>query len=111
MYKPCRPSFCCKSERPAYDHQKIVLDLYIGKPDEASINFDFEMNWSSEVPLNKAVPSKVLIEDRCFSSVVQIGQKLMPQAEINQDVFVGRVWTGFYRCTVYPMKQAICKGK
>ncbi len=85
------------SEKPdlAINVQDLNANFCLGlaemKPDEASINFDFEMNWSSEVPLNETIPSKVLIEDRYFSSVVRIGQKLIPQAEVNQDVFVGKV--------------------
>jgi hypothetical protein len=61
------------------------------KPNEAPINFGFEMSWSAGIPLNGSIPSKVMIDDRCFSSVIRIGHKLMPQAEVNQDVFVGKV--------------------
>lgn len=61
------------------------------KPDEAPIYFDFEMKWSSEVPIDRKIPVKVEIQDRYFSTILHIGQRLKPQTEITQNEFVGKV--------------------
>lgn len=71
----------------------LCLGLAEMKPDEAPIYFDFEMRWSSEIPINRNVPAKVEIQDHHFPSIMRIGQKLKPQTEVNQDVFVGKVLT------------------
>ena len=75
----------------AHLNANFCLGLAEMKPDEAPINFGFEMSWSAGIPLNNSIPSKVVIDDRCFSSIIRIGHKLMPQTEVNQDVFVGKV--------------------
>ena len=71
----------------------LCLGLAEMKPDEIPINFDFEMRWSSEIPINKNIPAKIEIHDRYFPSIVRIGQKLKPQTEVNHDLFVGKVLT------------------
>ncbi len=71
----------------------LCLGLAEMKPDENPIQFDFEMKWSSEIPVNKNIPAKVEIRDHHFPSIMRIGQKLKPQTEINQDNFVGKVLT------------------
>jgi len=63
------------------------------KPDDASINFDFEIKWSSEIPADSNIPVKVEIQDHHFSSIMRIGQKLKPQTEVTQNVFIGKVLT------------------
>jgi hypothetical protein len=69
----------------------FCLGLAEMKPDEAPIHFEFEMNWSDEIPVDEKVPNKIEIQDRYFPSIVRIGQKLKPQTEINKDLFVGKV--------------------
>ncbi|HEX4840511.1 MAG TPA: hypothetical protein VFU89_08735 [Rhabdochlamydiaceae bacterium] len=71
----------------------LCLGLAEMKPDETPINFDFEMKWSSEIPINKSIPARIEIHDRHFPSIVRIGQKLKPSTEVNQDLFVGKVLT------------------
>ena len=71
----------------------LCLGLAEMKPDETPINFDFEMRWSSEIPINKNIPTKIEIHDHHFPSIVRIGQKLKPLAEVNQDLFVGKILT------------------
>jgi hypothetical protein len=71
----------------------FCLGLAEMKPDETPIHFDFEMKWSSEIPIGKDIPNKVEIQDRHFPSIMRIGQRLKPQTEVNQDVFVGKVLT------------------
>ena len=62
------------------------------KPDEASIDFAFEMKWSPELPIAKTIPTKVEVKDHHLSSIMRIGQKLIPpKSKENQDVFIGRV--------------------
>jgi len=71
----------------------LCLGLAEMKPDESPIHFDFEMKWSSDVPIKKNIPTKIEIRDHHFSSIMRIGQKLKPQTEINQDLFIGKVLT------------------
>lgn len=71
----------------------LCLGLAEMKPDETPIHFDFEMKWSSEIPIRKDIPAKIEIQDHHFSSIMRIGQKLKPQTEVNQDVFIGKVLT------------------
>lgn len=71
----------------------LCLGLAEMKPNEAPIHFDFEMKWSSEIPINKNIPVKIQIRDRHFPSIMRIGQELKPQTEINKDIFVGKVLT------------------
>lgn len=71
----------------------FCLGLAEMKPDESLIHFDFEMKWSPEIPVKKNIPARVEIRDHQFSSIMRIGQKLKPQTEINQDIFVGKVLT------------------
>lgn len=61
------------------------------KPDENPIHFDFEMKWSAEIPIRNDIPAKIEIRDHHFSSIMHIGQKLIPQSKENQDIFVGKV--------------------
>lgn len=44
----------------------LCLGLAEMKPDEVPIHFDFEMKWSSEVPINQTIPTKIEIQDRHF---------------------------------------------
>jgi hypothetical protein len=70
----------------------LCLGLAEMKPDELPIHFDFEMKWSSEIPIREDIPSKIEIRDHHFPSIMDIGQKLTPQSkEENQDIFVGKV--------------------
>lgn len=71
----------------------FCLGLAEMKPDESLIHFDFEMKWSSEIPVKKNIPARVEIRDHQFPSIMRIGQKLKPQTEVNQDLFVGKVLT------------------
>ncbi len=71
----------------------LCLGLAEMKPDEAPIHFDFEMNWSSEIPVRGDIPDKIEIHDHYLSSIMNIGQKLIPQSKENQDVFIGKVLT------------------
>lgn len=71
----------------------LCLGLAEMKPDEAPVHFDFEMRWSSEIPINENIPAKIEIQDHHFPSIMRIGQKLKPQTEVNQDLFVGKVLT------------------
>jgi hypothetical protein len=71
----------------------LCLGLAEMKPDESSIHFDFEMKWSSEIPVKKNIPARIEVRDHHFPSIMRIGQKLKPQTEINQDLFVGKVLT------------------
>jgi hypothetical protein len=71
----------------------LCLGLAEMKPDESPINFDFDMKWSSEIPVTDQIPAKVEIQDRHFPSIVRIGQKLKPQTEVNHDLFIGKVLT------------------
>jgi hypothetical protein len=61
------------------------------KPDEIPVHFNFEMKWSSEIPIKKDIPHKVEIQDHHFPSIMRIEQKLKPRTEINQDIFIGKV--------------------
>lgn len=71
----------------------FCLGLSEMKPDENPIHFDFEMKWSSEIPVKKDIPTRIEIRDHHFPSIVRIGQKLKPRIEVNQDVFIGKVLT------------------
>ena len=71
----------------------FCLGLSEMKPDENPIHFDFEMKWSSEIPVKKNIPTKIEIRDHHFSSIARIGHKLKPRVEVNQDVFIGKVLT------------------
>ncbi len=61
------------------------------KPDDTVTNFDFEMKWSSMVTQSADIPSKVEVRDHHFSSIMQIGQRLIPQSKENHNVFIGKV--------------------
>ena len=80
-------------EEESHLNANFCLGLAEMKPDEAPINFSFEMRWSSEIPTSREVPSRVEIQDRHFPSIVRMGQKLKPQTEVNQNIFVGKVLT------------------
>ena len=69
----------------------MCLGLAEMKPDENPIHFDFEMKWSSAIPIKRNIPSKVEIQDHHFSSIMSIGQKLIPKSKKNEDVFIGKV--------------------
>ncbi len=69
----------------------LCLGLAEMKPDESPIHFDFEMKWSSEIPIKKNIPTKIEILDHHFLSITHIGQKLKPQTEISEDLFVGKI--------------------
>lgn len=71
----------------------LCLGLAEMKPDESPIHLDFEMKWSSEIPVNRNIPARIEIRDHHFPSIMRIGQKLKPQTEITQVLFVGKVLT------------------
>jgi hypothetical protein len=71
----------------------LCLGLAEMKPDEHPIHFDFEMKWSSEIPIKKNIPAKIEIHDHHFTSIMHIGNRLKPQTEVNQGLFIGKVLT------------------
>jgi hypothetical protein len=71
----------------------FCLGLAEMKPDDSPIHFDFEMKWSPEFPVKKNIPARIEILNHHFPSIMRMGQKLKPQTEVNQDVFVGKVLT------------------
>ena len=86
------------SERPDFSLNKesslnanLCLGLAEMKPDESIVHFDFEMKWSTGVPVNRKVPSKVELRNHHFPSIERIGQQLKPQTEISEDLFIGKV--------------------
>jgi hypothetical protein len=69
----------------------LCLGVAEMKPDENPIDFNFEMKWSSEIPIKTSIPTKIEILDHHFPSIINIGQRLKPQTEITQNIFVGKV--------------------
>ena len=70
----------------------LCLGLAEMKPDESTIQFDFEMKWSADVPVNKSIPAKIQIQDRHFPAIKRLGQRLKPQTEVSKNLFVGKVF-------------------
>ncbi len=69
----------------------LCLGLAEMKPDENPIQFDFEMKWSSEIPVSKNIPTKVAILDHYNPLITRLGQKLKPPAEVKQNEFIGKI--------------------
>jgi len=80
-------------ENEEHLNANLCLGLFEMKPDEVPINFDFEVKWSSEIPVSQDIPTMIAIQDRHFPSILRIGQKLKPQTEESRALFIGKVLT------------------